>query len=126
VAGEVKNLASDTSKATEVIGQLVHAIRTDTSASVDAIASFGTVINQVDEASTIIAEAVDEQSRTTAGLSAILGETAGRSEAIIASMQVVSDASMQTTAGATQTQSSSEELSRLANELEQLVGAIGR
>jgi len=41
-------------------------------------------------------------------------------------MQVVSDASMQTTAGATQTQSSSEELSRLASELEQLVGAIGR
>jgi methyl-accepting chemotaxis protein len=126
VAGEVKNLASDTSKATEAIGQLVHAIRSDTSASVDAIASFGVVIAQVDEASTIIASAVDEQSRTTAGLSTILGETADRSEAIISSMQLVSDASMQTTAGATQTQSSSEELSRLASELEQLVGAFGR
>jgi methyl-accepting chemotaxis protein len=126
VAGEVKNLASDTSKATEAIGQLVHAIRTDTSASVEAIASFGIVIAQVDEASTIIASAVDEQSRTTAGLSTILGETAGRSEAIISSMQLVSDASMQTTAGATQTQSSSEELSKLASELEQLVGAFGR
>ena len=126
VAGEVKNLASDTSKATEAIGQLVHAIRSDTSASVDAIASFASVIDQADEASAIIADAVDEQSCTTAELSAILGETAGRSEAIIASMQVVFDASMQTTAGATQTQSSSEELSRLASELEKLVGAIGR
>ena len=101
VADEVENLASDTSTATEAIGQLVHAIRSDTSASVDAIASFASVIDQADEASAIIADAVDEQSCTTAELSAILGETAGRSEAIIASMQVVFDASMQTTAGST-------------------------
>ena len=101
MADEVENLASDTSTATEAIGQLVHAIRSDTSASVDAIASFASVIDQADEASAIIADAVDEQSCTTAELSAILGETAGRSEAIIASMQVVFDASMQTTAGST-------------------------
>ena len=101
VADEVRNLASDTSTATEAIGQLVHAIRSDTSASVDAIASFASVIDQADEASAIIADAVDEQSCTTAESSAILGETAGRSEAIIASMQVVFDASMQTTAGST-------------------------
>ena len=65
VANEVKELAKQTAKATEDISRKITAIQTDTKGAVDAIGSISEVINKVNDISSTIATAVEEQSATT-------------------------------------------------------------
>jgi len=65
VASEVKSLATQTAKATEDIAAQVAAIQSSTGAAVTAIREIGTVIGQVNEISTTIAAAVEEQGAAT-------------------------------------------------------------
>ncbi|HKI31573.1 MAG TPA: methyl-accepting chemotaxis protein, partial [Gemmataceae bacterium] len=65
VANEVKELAKETAKATEEIGQKIEAIQTDTRGAVDAIKQIGEVIDKVNDISSTIAGAVEEQTATT-------------------------------------------------------------
>ena len=61
VANEVKELAKETARATEEIGQKIDAIQTDTSAAVKAIGEVSEIINQVNDISSTIASAVEQQ-----------------------------------------------------------------
>ncbi len=65
VANEVKELAKQTAKATEDIGQKIDAIQGDTKGAVKAIEEIGTIINQINDISNSIATAVEEQTVTT-------------------------------------------------------------
>jgi len=65
VATEVKNLASQTAKATEEIGQQVAAIQDATREVVAAIEAIGSTIAGIDQTSTAIASAVEEQGAAT-------------------------------------------------------------
>jgi methyl-accepting chemotaxis protein len=65
VASEVKNLANQTSRATEeIIGQ-IEAIQTTTREAVQAIQSIGAVILKVNEIATSVASAIEEQGAAT-------------------------------------------------------------
>jgi methyl-accepting chemotaxis protein len=61
VANEVKELAKQTAKATEEIGQKIDAIQGVTKGAVKAIEEIGTIINQINDISNSIASAVEEQ-----------------------------------------------------------------
>ena len=76
VANEVKELAKETAKATEDISRKIEAIQTDTKAAVDAIASISGVINQINDISSTIATAVEEQNATTNEMSRNVSEAA--------------------------------------------------
>ncbi|MCB0909277.1 MAG: methyl-accepting chemotaxis protein, partial [Nocardioidaceae bacterium] len=65
VANEVKELAQETSKATEDIGQRIQAIQTDTEAAVTAIGEISAIIAQINDTQATIASAVEEQTATT-------------------------------------------------------------
>jgi methyl-accepting chemotaxis protein len=65
VAGEVKNLASQTAKATQDIAQQIAEIQNATGASVETIRSIATIIEKVDQTSNDIAAAVEEQDAAT-------------------------------------------------------------
>jgi methyl-accepting chemotaxis protein len=65
VAGEVKDLASETAKATERIRRVVDAVRGDVEAAGAALATVQEVIQGVVEAQTTIAAAVEEQRAST-------------------------------------------------------------
>ena len=65
VANEVKELAKQTAKATEDIGQKIEAIQADTKGAVQAIGEISSVINQINDISNNIASAVEEQTVTT-------------------------------------------------------------
>jgi len=65
VASEVKNLATQTAKATEQISSMVGNIQNSTGDSVQAIERIGSVIGNIDEMSTNIASAVEEQEVVT-------------------------------------------------------------
>ena len=76
VANEVKELAKQTAKATEDIGQKIAAIQTDTKGAVEAIAAITAVINQINDISNTIATAVEEQSATTNEMTRNVAEAA--------------------------------------------------
>jgi methyl-accepting chemotaxis protein len=66
VASEVKNLASQTAKATEEIGNQIGGIQTATRReSVEAIRHIGETIGEIDEVAAAIAAAVEEQGAAT-------------------------------------------------------------
>ncbi|MBB4196712.1 hypothetical protein CCR94_12040 [Rhodoblastus sphagnicola] len=65
VASEVKNLATQTTKATEEISSQIASIQSETGGAVVAIAAITKVIEDVDQVSVAIAEAAEQQSLAT-------------------------------------------------------------
>lgn len=65
VASEVKNLATQTAKATEEIGAQIGAIQGATTSSVTAIQGISTIIGEINNVATSIASAVEEQGAAT-------------------------------------------------------------
>jgi PAS domain S-box-containing protein len=65
VAGEVKSLANQTSKATQEIGAQIAAIQSETAIAVEAIRGISDTIHKIDELSTAIAAAVEQQGSAT-------------------------------------------------------------
>ncbi len=65
VASEVKELASQTAKATETISQQIESIQSGTSNAVTAIGNIGATISKMDEITSAISAAVEEQTATT-------------------------------------------------------------
>ena len=121
VASEVKELARDTAKATEEIGSRIESMQDDTQRAVEAIAKIGEVIEQIDSLQTKIAAAVEEQSVTTSEIGRNISEaTTGTSE-IAENIVQVAQAAQSTAEGASNTQVSSQELSRMAQALQRLV-----
>ncbi len=121
VASEVKELARDTAKATEEIGARIESMQGDTQRAVAAISEIGKVIEQIDSLQTKIAAAVEEQSVTTGEISRNISEaTTGTSE-IAENIVQVAQAAQSTAEGASNTQVSSQELSRMAQALQRLV-----
>jgi methyl-accepting chemotaxis protein len=68
VASEVKNLASQTEKATEEITNQVIVIQGTINESVELFSSVGETVNEMNEISTIISGAVEEQNAATSDI----------------------------------------------------------
>ena len=122
VANEVKELAKETTKATEDISQRIAAIQGDTASAVSAIKQISGVINQINDISNTIASAVEEQTATTTEMNRNIAEASKGSSEIAHNITGVAQAAQSTSSGATQTQSASGELARMAGELQRLVG----
>lgn len=88
VAAEVKDLAMETAKATEKIGSQITEIQGGTGKAVDSISSIGSTIQNLNEMSTTIASAVEEQGAATSEIArsveeasrGVAGITSGISE----------------------------------------------
>jgi len=93
VATEVKELATQTGKATEDIATRVDAIQSDTGNVVQAISEIETIIARINDIQTTIASAVEEQTATTAEMGRSLAEAAGGSSEIASGMGSVAAAS---------------------------------
>ncbi len=76
VAGEVKELASQTAKATENITQEIEQIQAMTQEAVTSIGEISQVIGSLDETSSAIAAAIEEQGATTQEISRNVQEAA--------------------------------------------------
>ncbi|SDQ11678.1 methyl-accepting chemotaxis protein [Quadrisphaera sp. DSM 44207] len=122
VANEVKELAQETARATEDIARRVESIQSDTAGAVGAIEEISEVIAQINDRQTTIASAVEEQTATTNEMARNVAEAAAGAGQIAANVTVVASAAQETTAGASATGEAAEELSRMAGELQQLVG----
>jgi len=121
VANEVKELAKETAKATEDIGQKIEAIQLNTKGAVEAIAQIGSVINQINDISNTIASAVEEQTATTNEITRNVAEAAKGTAEIAQNITAVAQAAKSTSDGAQETQKASNQLSELAAGLQDLV-----
>jgi len=86
VAQEVKNLASQTAKATEEISEQIAAIQESTQSTVSAIGRISTTIDTIDETSVAISAAVEEQAATTSEISRSVTEAATGSASVSQAM----------------------------------------
>ncbi len=121
VANEVKELAKETARATEEIGQKIDAIQSDTKAAVKAIAEVTEIINQVNDISSTIASAVEEQTATTNEIGRNVKDAARGTTDIATNIRLVASATDQTTAGAKDTQTAARALTEMASQLQTLV-----
>ncbi len=121
VANEVKELAKQTATATEDISRKIAAIQSDTKESVSAIAAIGGIINHINDITSTIATAVEEQSATTNEMSRNITEAANGSTEIAKNIEGVAQSARSTSAGASDSQKSAEALAQMSTELHGLV-----
>jgi methyl-accepting chemotaxis protein len=96
VASEVKNLATQTAKATEEIGGQITAIQTATGGAVAAIRSIGDTIQRIDQIAGSIAAAVEEQSASTAEIARNVQQASAGTAEVSSNIVTVTDAARQT------------------------------
>ncbi len=92
VAAEVKELASQTAKATDEISQQITAIQQTSSGAVDAIGEIATAIAGINDLATGIAAAVEEQAAATNEISRNVQEAASGTSVVSSNISQVSNA----------------------------------
>jgi methyl-accepting chemotaxis protein len=134
VAGEIKALALQTAKATNEISQKIGGVQATTKESVDAIQSIVEIINEIDSIMTTVASAIEEQSAATqeisnnvsqaaTGLGEVnenVNQTSAVSGEVTKDIAGVSQATKEMNDGSHQVRTSAAELSKLAEQLNQM------
>jgi methyl-accepting chemotaxis protein len=117
VASEVKNLANQTGRATEEIGQQITQIQAATKEAVAAIRGIATTIEEVSAISTSIAAAVEEQGAATAEIARNVQQTAASASEVSGTIGEVGRAARDTGAAAGQVLGAAKTLSEQAERL---------
>ena len=128
VASEVKQLASQTGKATEGISAQVADIQKATKEAVNSMRKIGKSIKAVDETSTMIADAMGEQGAATQEIAHNVQEAATGTEEVSRNIIGVNQASEESGEAASEVTSAAEELSQqaalLKGEVDKFVAGI--
>lgn len=126
VASEVKNLASQTAKATEEIGQQIGDVQSSTGTAVGAIQQISETIKRSHEISATIAAAVEEQTAATREIARNVEEAAKGTEEVTQNISLVNDAARASNEAASTVRVSAGELARQSAQLDRLVkGFLG-
>ncbi|MEP0235800.1 methyl-accepting chemotaxis protein [Roseibium sp.] len=126
VAAEVKELANQTSKATEEIGAQISAIQNETKDAVEAIGAIAATMDEVNNYTSAIAAAVEEQGSATDEISRNVAEAANGTGLVASNIGGLSEAAERTTASASTVAQSAEELEREAELMRASVDAFLR
>ncbi len=125
VASEVKNLANQTAKATEEIGNQIGAIQGAAGEAVIAIKGIGGTIREINEIASSIASAVEEQGAATSEISRNVQEAATGTQEVTGTIAQVATAANETGQSAGQVLEASGELSKqselLGNEVDKFL-----
>jgi len=121
VANEVKELAKQTAKATEEISQKITAIQEDTKGAVEAIGNISGVITKINDISSLIATAVEEQSATTNEMTRNVAEAAKGASEISNNISGVAQAAHGTSASVQESHKATEQLAQMSVQLRSLV-----
>ncbi len=122
VASEVKNLASQTARATEEISGKINAVQSGTEKAAKAIGSITRVMSEMSAISAAIAAAVEQQSTATAEIARNVEQSAAGSQDVSQRIAQVDVAARETGAVAVQISASAAELSTQAQTLRSEVG----
>jgi methyl-accepting chemotaxis protein len=122
VASEVKNLANQTSKATEEISSQVTHIQTTTKNAVAAIQSIVAMIEEMSQTTSAIAAAVEEQGAATQEIANNVQQASQGTQEVTNNIVQVREAASTTGASANQVLSAAGELARHSSDLRREVG----
>jgi methyl-accepting chemotaxis protein len=124
VAGEVKNLASQTGRATEEIGTQIARIQASTAQAVAAIAGIVQVISEADHISTAIAAAVEQQGASTREIARSVEDAAAGTREIHSNIAGVGLAANDTGSAAGEVLTAANRLAGGASRMTQAVGTF--
>ena len=129
VADEVRALAHRTQESTKEIEAMMHAIQSDTSSTVNAIQmstdrtmQTRQVAQEAGEALELITEAIMQINQQNQTIASAAEEQATVAREVDKNLINIRDLSVQTSAGANETSASSNDLARLAERLNEMVG----
>ncbi|WP_310620082.1 methyl-accepting chemotaxis protein [Flexibacterium corallicola] len=122
VASEVKELANQTAKATESINQQIDAVQSGTNTVVHSIQEIREVIDQLDETSTAVAAAMEEQGATTQEITRSVQGAANGTHEVSEKIEGVNRSAQEVGSASSQVSSSAEELSKQSETLKTAVG----
>ena len=129
VADEVRNLAQRTQSSTQEIERMIGAIQNATEQSVrdmqqssEYAARSQVMADEADQALVLIAERVEQINEMNLVIASAAEEQAQVAREVDRNLVAIRDISEQSTTGAQQTSEASDELARLATQLNQLVG----
>jgi methyl-accepting chemotaxis protein len=111
VAGEVKNLANQTARATQEIVQQIKGMQNATDDAVVAIGEVSVTINQVEESSAVIAEAIEQQRAAVLEISSSVQEG-------VRGVHTVAEIIIEVSEGANATSAASEQIHAASSELQ--------
>ncbi len=112
VASEVKNLATQTGRATEEISSQIKAVQDETSNAVTAIGGISTTIGRISEIATSIASAVEEQGAATGEISRNVQQAAQSTQEVSQNISSVNSAAMTTGQSASEVKNVADGLSK--------------
>ncbi|HEY3791454.1 MAG TPA: HAMP domain-containing methyl-accepting chemotaxis protein [Bradyrhizobium sp.] len=124
VASEVKNLASQTAKATDEIRSQIASMQAVTTSAVGAIRSISNTIGEINEVTTAIASAVEQQGAATREIARNIQHAAGGTSEVSSNIVGVSTASAEAGAAANDVLNASSALSREAEVLRSEIDAF--
>jgi methyl-accepting chemotaxis protein len=117
VASEVKNLATQTAKATDDISAQITGMQSSTDEAVSAIKGISNIIGQMSEITTTIASAVQEQGAATQEIARNVQQAAQGTQDVSTNIGGVTQAAGETGAASTQVLGTASTLSRQADTL---------
>jgi methyl-accepting chemotaxis protein len=124
VASEVKSLANQTAKATDEIRSQIANMQTVTSSAVGAIRNIGQTIGEINEVTTAIAAAVEQQGAATREIARNIQHAAGGTAEVSSNIVGVSTASAEAGSAASEVLSASGALNREAEILRSEIDAF--
>lgn len=124
VASEVKSLAEQTAKATDEIRTQISSMQNVTASAVGAIRSIGSTIGEINEVTTAIAAAVEEQGAATREIARNIQHAASGTSEVSSNIVGVSQASIEAGTAAGEVLQASGELRREAGMLRAEVDAF--
>ena len=126
VASEVKNLASQTAKATGEITEQIHEIQAITQRSVAAVRTLVERIGAIDEISTSVATAVEQQQAATQEIARNVSETASAARDVASNIELVSNEARSNLEAASAVQTASVHVKEAIENLKQVVVRVVR
>ncbi|MDF2811723.1 MAG: methyl-accepting chemotaxis protein [Microvirga sp.] len=124
VASEVKELANQTSKATEEISQQIGKIQQDTRDAVEAIREISATIEEMHQIAATVAAAAEEQQAATQEIARSISEAARGTQEVTGNITHVQAASTHSQSAASEVLSSAGELSRNSTKLSREVDSF--
>jgi methyl-accepting chemotaxis protein len=121
VASEVKELATQTAKATEAISEQITSIQSETEGSVEAIRGIAETMTEVSTATESIAAAVEEQGASTSEIANNVQQAAAGSNEVSQNITGVSKAADESQKSADQVLAASQNVSSNAENLQSVV-----
>ncbi len=121
VANEIKNLAKQTSEATNEIRKKIEAIQRSSETTIEEIKAISSVITEMNETFTVIASSIEEQSTATNEISKNIGKNVETADAITNDITDISNNIDEVSDISSQLEHHSAELANLAGQLKTMM-----